>query len=797
MNKNVHLIIQGLLCGLASFLTAQSPPPGRLETGILEEQETESVKVNSWMQGQPSSRFQIEGTEIFTYPDMMECGQVLENLSAPKGARIVIPLEVGENLIRMTLSMSGGQGDADMYLSHGEVPGLHAYQYRPYVNGNIEEVLVEDPKPGRWFLMVHGYRNFSEVSVSLNCIQAQEERVAADFTPDQDIELALYYELSGQNNTNEVRNLALQNQLLNQQGREAFNAGRYNEALELWTQWMAQDPNNPRPVTLVGDLHLRMDDPEKAVPFYRKSLEIQPGQVSLMSRLSLILDERLERPEEAKELLNHFARLFPESSGVALAQSEWLIRRNRYEEAMEVIQRVVQMDPDNLSAMSLLHPLLSTKEDRYLNMQRMLQIGQKPGREINLGYAIRENDLLTKPESWVLMDFIYRMAGEAPSLEQRKLFENLLPRDDISVEDFRLGRMSNNWISSHQEIFEENGSLLIRTDPTQSEAFLRLKRSDAMHNGFVETWIDDSQGFFWTYARRGQGNMVRFGFAENGQLYLQVWMNNHLIHNQTRVWSRLPGNAVLRLELEGDGAMGYINGEPAFNSPVSVPAAMGLGWWGIAPWSPELGTARVTVSRVAGGPLPIRLGLIPRDELNHFASTGSSALSERLGRVANDLSTLAPEWYTQDERGKLSRLNFRGNHELRLMARYHRMRLLPMLHVRSFRALDLKQLSRLALDDRVDGFTLVVDRMPDPAWLAEAEKTVLHSGITFHFVLLDPQTQKASFRELCGNIGIFPGPRNVKTLSFINAYRKAAPVFEDTGPDAVIYLDNAQEMKIR
>ena len=775
------------LMGIAGVLRAQMPPPGEVDRIVEDVQET--VSASSWNVQQDPASHQGEALEIFTYPDILECGLELENLAVPAGARIVIPMEVGEDLIRMTLQMFGGEGDADMYLSQGEVPGLHSYQYRPYVNGNVENIDISHPDAGRWFLMIHAYRAFNGVSISMDCVVSQDETVATDFELQQDLELALYYELTANQNTNDVRNLTFQSQVLNQQGRQAYTAGRYNEALEIWTQWMELDPDNPRPVALVGDLYLRAEDLEQAISYYRKSLDLQPGQIGLMSRLARIIDQEAGDPEEAKKLINRYARLFPASSGVALAQAEWLIRRNRYEEAVEVISRVIEEDPENLNSMSLIHPLLRTEQARYANMLHMLRIGQLPGREMSLGFAIRDNDLLTQPESWVFMDFIYRMSGEAPSQEQRQIFLNLLPRDDITVEDFRIGRMSSNWISSREEVWGEDGSMILSADPTQTEAFLRLKRSDAMHSGFVEAQVDDSRGFFWIYARRGQGNMIRYGFADDGQLYLQVWMNDHLVHNQTRVWSRSPGNAMLRLELRGDGAMGYLNGDPAFNSPVSIPNDMGLGWWGIAPWSAQYGTASVTVSQISGGPLPVRLGLIPKQELNDFKSSSNNpGLFDTLNKIAVNLSTLAPEWYVQDERGGVRKSLSGEGQELRLMARYYRLRLLPLLRVRSYRALDLKEVADTALRDRVDGFTLLVDRMPEPEWLDMAENMVTDSGITLHIVLLDRRTGKASFRELCATVGIFSGPRRVKTLPLVYTSPGVDTVFSEYGDDRILFF---------
>jgi len=727
------------------------------------------------------------------------CGGLMEGVSGVREESHVIPLEVGEHLRSFTVRMAGGEGDADLYVRHGEPPEPHRYDYRPYVNGNVEEVRVEDPRPGPWFAMVRGYRDFEGVDLELECVELPEEKPGVNLETDHDIELALYYELSGISLTNRVQNLELQHQLLNQRGRQAYNSGRFEEALEIWKQWMRADPDNPRPVSLVGDLYLRADNLEEALSYYRRSLEMQPGQVGLMVRLARLIDQQAGRPEEARKLLNWYSRLFPHNTAVALGQAEWLIRRNRYEEAIGMIRQVIEVDPENLDAMTMLHPLLRTQELRYANMRNMLRIGKLPGREVSLGFAVKQNDLLTQPESWVLMDFLERMAGRAPTVAQRKLFRELLPREEVTEEDFRIGRMSTNWISSREEAWGEEGNLILSADASQTEAFLRLARSDAMHNGFIEAEVDDTRGFFWIYARRGQGNMIRFGFEENGQLYLQVWMNNHLVSNQTRLWSRQPGPATLRLELRGDGAQGYVNGAAAFSSPMTIPADMGLGWWGIAPWSAEYGRARVSVRRIAGGPLPIRLGLLPAATLRQSAEAAGddpdappTTLIQRLNDEIGGMSSLAPEWYEVKPGGEVERVRFSGDTEMRLMARFYRVRLLPMTRVASYADLDLEALGRVADRDRLDGFTFLVDRMPAPAWLERAEEAAIASGLTLHFVLPDSRNGTVSFRELCPTVGLFPGSRRQRTLPL-----RVSPVendieFSQEDPNVAILFDPAR-----
>jgi hypothetical protein len=163
-------------------------------------------------------------------------------------------------------------------------------------------------------------------------------------------------------------------------------------------------------------------------------------------------------------------------------------------------------------------------------------------------------------------------------------------------------------------------------------------------------------------------------------------------------------------------------------------------------------------------------------------------LIEDINQFSDELSTLAPEWFLQTEGGALQRQNFGEDLELRLLARYYRMRLLPMVRVRSYHDLDLTQVSELALHNRVDGFTFLVERMPEPEWLSKAEEMVTESGITLHFVLLDPNTETATVRELSGTVGIFSGPRRITTLPLVDTGDEEELTFSTEDPDMVILM---------
>ena len=65
----------------------------------------------------------------------------------------------------LSIAISGGTGDADLYLRYGSEATDTEYACRPYIGGNTEVCDVENPQQGRWFVRVKAYQAFSDVSL--------------------------------------------------------------------------------------------------------------------------------------------------------------------------------------------------------------------------------------------------------------------------------------------------------------------------------------------------------------------------------------------------------------------------------------------------------------------------------------------------------------------------------------------------------------------------------------------------------------------------------------------------------
>jgi serine protease len=75
-------------------------------------------------------------------------------------------LNVASGASTLDVNISGGTGDADLYIRYGAQPTTSNWDYRPYLNGNNESVIVNDPQTGTWHISVRAYSATSGVTLA-------------------------------------------------------------------------------------------------------------------------------------------------------------------------------------------------------------------------------------------------------------------------------------------------------------------------------------------------------------------------------------------------------------------------------------------------------------------------------------------------------------------------------------------------------------------------------------------------------------------------------------------------------
>lgn len=89
----------------------------------------------------------------------------LTDLSGSRGAWNRYTWNVPAGVSTLTVEISGGSGDADLYMRLGSQPSTSSYDCRPYLNGNNEVCTFNNPSPGTWHIGIRAYSTYNGVTM--------------------------------------------------------------------------------------------------------------------------------------------------------------------------------------------------------------------------------------------------------------------------------------------------------------------------------------------------------------------------------------------------------------------------------------------------------------------------------------------------------------------------------------------------------------------------------------------------------------------------------------------------------
>ncbi|MET1257435.1 M20/M25/M40 family metallo-hydrolase, partial [Aliikangiella maris] len=93
--------------------------------------------------------------------------ETVNNISVSQGLWKHYTQELAAGYSSLTVEISGGTGDADLYVRHGTQPTSSSYDCRPYKNGNSELCTFNNPASGTWHISLYGYSATSGVTLNL------------------------------------------------------------------------------------------------------------------------------------------------------------------------------------------------------------------------------------------------------------------------------------------------------------------------------------------------------------------------------------------------------------------------------------------------------------------------------------------------------------------------------------------------------------------------------------------------------------------------------------------------------
>lgn len=82
-----------------------------------------------------------------------------------KSAEKAYIFEVPAGSKKLTVSISGGRGDADLYVKFGSKPSSSSFDCRPYKTGNVESCTISSPRAGVFHIVLKAYAPYSGVTL--------------------------------------------------------------------------------------------------------------------------------------------------------------------------------------------------------------------------------------------------------------------------------------------------------------------------------------------------------------------------------------------------------------------------------------------------------------------------------------------------------------------------------------------------------------------------------------------------------------------------------------------------------
>jgi PKD repeat protein len=114
--------------------------------------------------------------------NVLQNGVTVSGLAATTGNDINYTMNVPAGATGLTFVLSGGTGDADMYVKFGSAPTDSVYDCRPYVNGNSESCPVNPAQVGTYYVRVKAYSTFTGVSLTGSYSTVSNSPPTANFT---------------------------------------------------------------------------------------------------------------------------------------------------------------------------------------------------------------------------------------------------------------------------------------------------------------------------------------------------------------------------------------------------------------------------------------------------------------------------------------------------------------------------------------------------------------------------------------------------------------------------------------
>lgn len=115
------------------------------------------------MTGNPE-RIRSATITVLAVPTLVS-GTAVTGLSASTNNERFFQIRVPAGATQLQVAISGGTGDADLYVRRGAIPTQSAYDCAPFAGGNNEVCTFSNPAAGVWYIMIHAWAAYANMQI--------------------------------------------------------------------------------------------------------------------------------------------------------------------------------------------------------------------------------------------------------------------------------------------------------------------------------------------------------------------------------------------------------------------------------------------------------------------------------------------------------------------------------------------------------------------------------------------------------------------------------------------------------
>ncbi len=130
-------------------------------------------------------------------------------------------------------------------------------------------------------------------------------------------------------------------QNLYSKGLDAFFAGRHEEAEDLFTRVIEDEPAHTDALLRLGDIFFSREEFIRAKDFYLRAKEIKPKNIEILLSLQKV-SEALQKWEEAIKYIDKIIEIDNENTNILYRKREIYERNSEWEEVMDVQQKILK-----------------------------------------------------------------------------------------------------------------------------------------------------------------------------------------------------------------------------------------------------------------------------------------------------------------------------------------------------------------------------------------------------------------------------------------------------------------------